>query len=414
MRILFIAHYFHPEPNFFIGLPFAKELARRGHEVQVLTGLPNYPEGSIYDGYRVKFLRRDIIEGIPVIRVPLYPSHDRSALKRILSYISLSISQSSIGPFVVKDADMAFVSQGPATIGLPAMVHKMFRRIPFVYNIQDLWPDSLLSTGMFDNRFGLRLVNKWCNFVYKYAEKIVVIAPGMKNRLIEHGTPESKIEVIYNWCDDSLICRDEKDAPCLSSLGMADKFNIVFAGNIGKAQAMDAVLNAAKILMLDCPNAQFVLIGGGVEVEPLKKKTADMGLSNVKFLARRPISEIGPILRLADVLLVHLKNDPLFQITIPSKTQAYIAIGRPILIGVKGDAADLVEKANAGLRCEPEIPESIARAVRKLYEMPQSERDMMGKSGSEYYDKELSFSIATTKYEKIFESVVEKRNIEFP
>jgi len=360
MRILFIAHYFQPEPNFFVGLPFAKELARRGHQVQVLTGFPNYPGGKIYDGYRIRFFQKEVMEGIPVMRVPLYPSHDRSSFKRTISYLSLSLAQAAMGPFAVNDADIAYVSQGPATIGLPAMTHKTFRHIPFVYNIQDLWPDTLTSTGMFDHSLGLKLIDHWCKWVYKKAAKITVIAPGMKTRLIERGVPAEKIELIYNWCDDDLICRDKPDNQLANSLGLTGKFNIIFAGNIGKAQAIHAVLDAAKLIAEDCPQIQFVFIGGGVEVDPLKQKAADMNLKNIRFLPRRPASEIGPILRLADVLLVHLKDNPLFRITIPSKTQAYLAMGRPVLIGVKGDAAHLVEKAQAGLTCEPENPESIA------------------------------------------------------
>lgn len=405
MRILFIAHYFQPEPNFFVGLPFAKELARKGHEVQVLTGFPNYPGGKIYDGYHIRFLQKENLDGIPIIRVPLYPSHDRSSIRRTLSYLSLSISQATIGLFAVKNADVAYVSQGPASIGWPAIIHKIFRRIPFVYNIQDLWPDTLLSTGMFANHIGLSMVNAWCKLVYKCAAKITVIAPGMKEILINRGVPANKIDVIYNWCDDALIYRGDKNEQLACSLGMANKFNIVFAGNIGKAQAMWAFLDAAKLLTSDCPDVQFVLIGGGVEVEPLKQKSKDMGLSNVLFLARCPISEIGPILRIADVLFVHLKDDPLFRITIPSKTQAYMAVGRPILMGVKGDATDLVTKANAGLACEPGNPHSIAEAVRKLQAMSHAELTAMGENGRRFYKKELSFEVGTRKYEKILETV---------
>ena len=206
MRILFIAHYFQPEPNFFVGLPFAKALRDRGHQVQVLTGFPNYPGGRIYDGYKVKFIHRETLDGIPIIRVPLYPSHDQSSIKRTLSYISLSLSQAVIGPFAVDKADVSYVSQGPATVGWPSIIHKVFRRIPFVYNIQDLWPDTLPSSGMFDSGIGYKLIDKWCKFVYRQAAKIIVISPGMKTALIKRGVPQEKIEVIYNWCDDSLIC----------------------------------------------------------------------------------------------------------------------------------------------------------------------------------------------------------------
>jgi glycosyltransferase involved in cell wall biosynthesis len=322
-----------------------------------------------------------------------------------VSYTSLAVSQSLIGTAVVKSADVAFVNQGPATLGLPACVLRLFRRIPFVYTIQDMWPDSLLSTGMFNNQFGLKLVDMWCKFVYRFASKIVVITPGFKQKLCERGVPEDKIEVIYNWCDDTQLSNVENDHQLAKELGMAGRFNIVFAGNMGPAQAMAAVLEAAGFVASQCPAVQFLLIGSGVEVDSLKTKAAAMGLKNVQFFARRPISEIGKIFCLADVLLVHLRNDPLFQITIPSKTQAYMAIGRPILMGVKGDAADLVTKAKCGLVCEPGNPQSITRAVCKLYAMPKVELNTMGENGKNFYDRELSIDIGARKYEKVFESV---------
>lgn len=409
MRILFIAHYFQPEPNFFVGLPFAKKLVEFGHEVEVLTGFPNYPGGKIYDGYRVKFLQRETLEGIPIMRVPIFPSHDQSSIRRILCYSSLALSESIIGPIIVKPADIAYVSQGPATIGLPACIHRFLRGIPFVYDIKDLWPDVLVSTGMFDSKIGLKLADKWCKFVYKRASKIVVITPGVKKKLIERGVPEEKIEMIYEWCDDSAITNVEENPQLADTLGMRGRFNIVFAGNMGKAQSLGAVLEAAKIISPEYPNVQFVLIGSGVEVEPLKKKVAGLGLNNVLFLPRKPISEIGAILRLADVLLVHLKDEPYLRTAIPSKTQAYLAAGRPILIGVKGDATDLVLKAKAGLACEPENPQSIAEAVRRFQAMSKSELDTMGENGKTFYQQELSFEIGARKYEKIFESVVKEK-----
>jgi len=271
-----------------------------------------------------------------------------------------------------------------------------------------LWPDSLLSTGMLTNRFGLNIVNAWCKFVYKNAAKIVVVSQGLKKRLIERGVPAEKIEVIYNWCDDSLICREEPNQQLAKKLGMDGKFNVVFAGNMGKAQAMDAVIKAALILQNDYKDIQFVLVGSGVEVENLKKMTNELSLDNVKFLGRKPITEIGPILRLADVLFVHLKNDPLFEITIPSKTQAYLATGRPVLIGIKGDAADLVENAEAGLRCEPQNSQNIAETIMKFYEMDKNQLLQMGINGMNYYDHNLSFEIAVQRYLEIFEQTVKK------
>jgi len=323
-----------------------------------------------------------------------------------LCYCSLALSLALLAPFFVKRADIAFVVQGPATIGLPAIIMKWLRSIPFVYNIQDLWPDSLLSTGMFNSKVGLKLVHEWCNFTYRQASKITVISPGVKQRLIERGVPENKVDVLYNWCDDELICRDEPDAQLARNLNLAGKFNIIFAGNIGAAQALDAVFEAAALIEPRYPNIQFVFIGGGTDVERLKSLAEEKKITNVLFLPRMPIEDIGNVLRLADVLLVHLRRDPLFEITIPSKTQAYMASGRPIVMAVEGDAAGLVSRAQAGIPCEPQNPGSIAFAVKRLYMMAREEREQFGINGRNFYERELSFKPAVRRYEKIFSTLM--------
>jgi colanic acid biosynthesis glycosyl transferase WcaI len=402
MRILFVVHHFQPEPNFFVGLPFAKVLAQRGHKVEVLTGFPYYPGNRIYEGYKVRFMQRQIMDGIPVIRVPIYPSHDSSSLRRVACYMSYALSASTIGASVVKKADVAYVGQGPVTVGWPALVVKYLRRIPYILHVMDLWPDTLPATGMFNSPAGLKMLDLWCRLMYRSASTIVVPSLGIKEKLIARGVPSKKVTLIYNWCDDALIYRGPKDEHLAVSLGMSGKFNVVFAGNIGKLQAIGPVIEAAGLLAADCPDVQFVFFGGGVEVESLKQKVTSMKLTNVLFHPRKSINEIGPILCCADVLLVHLQDDPVFRITVPSKTQAYMAIGRPVLMGIKGDAARIVEDAEAGLSCEPENPQSIAEAVRKLHEMPQEKRDEIGANGQRFYDEQMSFQIALERFERVF------------
>lgn len=405
MRILILSQWFDPEPTF-KGLLFAKELAKRGHEVEILTGFPNYPEGKLYDGYKIKFFQREMINGIPVIRVPLYPSHDSNSTNRILNYISFALSASLPGFFLVKRPDVIYVYHPPATIGLPALFLYLFYRTPFVYDIQDLWPDMLAASGMLDNSAALWIIEKWCRFIYSQAAKIVVLSPGFRETLIRRGVLGHKVEVIYNWCEDDKIQATARNEDLARELGMAGRFNIVFAGTMGKAQALDAVLEAALLLRNKLPKVQFVFVGGGIDVGRLKEKTIEQGLTNVRFLSRRPPIEIGDILNLADVLLVHLKDNPLFRITIPSKTQAYMAAGRPILMGVKGDAAALVEKAEAGLTCTPEDPQDIADTIEKFYNMPQQDLALMGHNGKMFYEHELSLRIGASRFEEIFQSVV--------
>jgi colanic acid biosynthesis glycosyl transferase WcaI len=403
MRILFITQWFQPE-DLFKGLPLAKELSKLGHQVEVLTGFPNYPQGRLYYGYKIRFLQRETMEGVSVIRVPLYPSHDKSGLKRIINYISFAFSAAIIGPWVIKKADVAYVYHPPATIGFPAAMIKLLRRIPFVYDVQDLWPDTLAATGMFNNKLGLWLISKWCKFIYKKAGKIVVLSNGFKKALVERGVREDKITVIYNWVDDNLVKPCRKNTVLAEKLGLSGKFNIIFAGNIGKAQALDSVITAANLLRNNSRNIQFVFVGAGIEVENLKQKAKDLGLDNVLFIPQQPMSEIGAILNLADILLVHLKDDPLFRITVPSKIQAYLAVGRPILVGVRGDAADLVIKAKAGLTCIPEDANSIADGVRKFMNMSAQELDTMGKNGTIFYKQNLSLEAGTMHLAQVLES----------
>ena len=404
MRILMLTQWFDPEPTF-KGLLFAKELSKRGHSVEVLTGFPNYPGGKIYNGYRIKFFQREFIDGISIIRVPLYASHDSNAIKRIGNYITFALSASFIGSFLVKRPDVIYVYHPPATVGLPAFLLHLLHRVPFVYDIQDLWPDTLEATGMVGNKLALRMVDRWCRYIYSQAARIVVLSPGFREMLIRRGVPEHKIEVIYNWCEEDKIQSTARNKSLARELGMTGRFNVVFAGTMGKAQALDAVLGVARLLRDKLPKIQFVFVGGGIDVDKLKEKAIGQKLTNIRFLPRRPSSEIGSILNLADVLLVHLRNDPLFRITIPSKTQAYMATGRPILMGVKGDAAALVEKAEAGLTCIPEDPQDIAATVEKFYNMTHEELALMGHNGIMFYEQELSLQIGASRFEKIFRSV---------
>lgn len=400
MKILILTQWFFPEP-IFKGLPFAKELVRRGHEVQVLTGFPNYPGGNLYPGYRVKPIQYQTIEGISVIRVPLYPSHDSSSIRRILNYVSFALSAALLAPLLVKRADIAYVFHAPATIALPAIVLKIFRRIPFIYDINDLWPDSLAASNMLGNRFLLKCVDLWCNLTYRLASQITVNAPGVKTVLIERGVPESKIDIIYNWCDEVQRSTNRNEITALE-LSLSEKFNLVFAGTMGKVQGLDAVIDAAKIVERQQPDIQFVFVGGGIEVERLKGRLVSEDVRNCLFLPRLPISEIGTILALADALLVHLQDSPLFRISIPSKTGAYMFSGKPILMAVRGDAANLVKAANAGICCNPDSPEDIAKSVLHLYGMSNSKKEQMGRDGQKFYESEISLKIGAEKFERVF------------
>ena len=404
MRILMITQLFQPEPNHLKGLAFAKEMVKLGHEVEVLTGFPNYPGGKIYSGYRQCWRQRETIDGVSIIRVPLYPDHSGSGFRRILCYLSLALSACIPGLFLVRRPDVVHVYQGPATLALPALLLRLLRGVPFILDVQDLWPESVTSSGMLVMPGLTYILTKWCDLAHRFADKIVVLSPGYKGVLATHGVDISKIAVVYNWCDESQIpvCKMSGDP-----FRLAGRFNVIYAGNLGRVQALDAVLDAASLLRDVHPDIMFVFVGDGIDSDRLKDTAASKYLDNVRFISRQPVAEIGAILEKANALLIHLRDDSLCRVGIPQKTQAYLSAGRPIIVAVKGNAADLVVEAQAGISCEPEQPASIAAAVKNLYALSVEERAHMGNNGRAYYDKHLALSVGVTQMESLFKGSAE-------
>lgn len=397
MRVLIITQWFDPEPTF-KGLLFAKELVQQGNEVEVITGFPNYPGGKVYEGYKIKALQKESIEGVDIARVALYPSHDSSALKRIANYTSFFVTSLFYGLFKANKADVIYAYNPPLTTALSAVIVGKMRKMPVVIDIQDLWPDTLEATGMISNKRVLKLISKFCDFTYKYAQEIVVLSPGFKQRLIDRGVPEDKVSVIYNWCNETLLsnAKPNKDIMPLSG------FNVVFAGNIGKAQGMDSIINAAEILSEQNVNANVVIVGDGVSLSDTKQLVLEKELTNVFFIPRVPMEEVGAILSAADALLVHLNENELFRITIPSRTQAYLASGKPIIMGVSGDASELINESDAGVVCKPDDPQSLADAIACLANLPPEQLATKSENAKEFYYNNLSLSCGIEKFLRVF------------
>ncbi len=401
IRVLLLTQWFDPEPTF-KGLVFARELVRQGFEVEVLTGFPNYPGGKVYPGYKIKLLQRELSDGVQVTRVPLYPNHGQSAVKRILNYASFAASALVYGLFVAKRADVIYAYHPPLTVGITASLIRMFRRIPVVYDIQDMWPDTLRATGMIDNPRALNMVETVCQWVYRRVDHIVVLSPGFKRLLIQRGVPAPKVEVIYNWADEAALAAPQGQLP--ADFPGVERFRILFAGNMGKAQALDTVLDAAALLQAHGSRVCFVMLGGGVEVSRLKLRAAELKLQNLIFLPPVPMAEVGTLLHAADALLVHLRKDPLFEITIPSKTQAYMTVGKPLLMAVNGDAADLVLQSGGGVVAESENAEALARAAEGLAALAPEQLRIMGQRAEHYYQEHLALAVGVAKFGEIFKN----------
>ena len=405
-RILLITQWFDPEPTF-KGILFAKELVSRGFEVEVITGFPNYPGGTLYDGYRVKVIQKEVIDGVLVTRVPLFPSHDKSKLGRVFNYLSFAFSSLIYGLFFSKRADIIYAYHPPLTVGISVLTIKLFRRVPVVLDIQDMWPDTLKATGMISNSRLLRFVSKVCNLIYSGVTKIVVLSPGFKNLLIDRGVPENKIEIIYNWADERVLRTKNIEMP--KEFESIEGFKVLFAGNIGQAQGLNVVLDAALLLKDDVPNIHFLVLGRGLKLDDLKRRAKELNLDNVHFLPAVGMEKVGSFLGSADALLIHLNSDPLFEITIPGKTQAYMAVGKPIIMGVSGDASSIVLRADCGVCFEPKNSVALAEAAKGLMLLDSTDIQRLGKNAERFYDENLSVKVGVDSFEKVFNEVIDMR-----
>lgn len=389
MRILYLSQWFEPEPNNSKTETFLRGLQQRGHTLTVCTGFPNYPGGKLYPGYRIRPFMRETLMGFEVHRVPLYPSHGTSSVGRVLNYLSFWFSALIYGLIRGSRFDLVYVYHPPITVGLAAALYGWVRRLPFVIEIQDLWPDSVAASDMTGTSTLARVIGSVCNFVYARAAGIVVQCPGMKARLIERGVPEAKVNVVYNWTDEDAIAQP---APLAIPALDGDAPTIVYAGNLGRAQTVSTIVHAARLAADSAPDLRVLIVGDGVEEQSLRDLARDIGATNVVFHDRVTRAEVASIYPRAAALIVSLTRQDLFAYVIPTKTQAYMAAGRPLLMSVNGDAARLVEAAQAGLTVEPEDAEQMADAMVTFARMSQAERDAMGARGAAYYREHLSFA----------------------
>lgn len=406
MQVLTLSQWYIPEPDVKIHL-LGKDLVERGHQVTAITGFPNYPQGRIYPGYHQRAWQWEEMDGVRVLRLPLYPDHSRSAVRRSLNYLSFATSASLLGPALCGPADVMWVYHPPLTVGIPAWWIGLLRQVPFVYEIQDIWPETVAATGMMTNSAALHWLGKLGQFVYRQAAAIIVISPGFRQNLIAKGVPPEKIHVIPNWADEGIYHPVPPDRALADQYGLTGRFNVIYGGNLGIAQAMQNILAAAALLR-DLPAIQFVLIGDGVDEVALRQQATEQRLNNVCFIGRHPAERMPYFFALADALLVHLKRDPLFEITIPGKITAYLACGRPIVSSVLGDAADVVQDAGAGLVCPPEDPAALAQAVRDLYEMPAEQREGMSQAGRRAFLANYTRQALMDRYEALLTEVAER------
>lgn len=406
MKIAMFTQWWPPEPSAVVA-SLGRELARRGNDVEVLTGFPNYPTGKLYPGHRIRWRVIEEADGdgdLRTIRVPLFPSHDANAVRRAANYLSYGVTASTIGLASLRKADVAYVYHPPITAAWPARIQRRLRGVPFVLHIQDLWPESVTHAGMLDRSRGLRLAERMlgrtCLAAYEAAAHIVVISPGFKSILVERGIAPEKISVILNWVDETVHHDASADPEARNLLGPSDRRVLLYAGNMGNYQGLDAAIRAAASLPSEV-GLDLVLMGDGLARPVLMELIAELGAPHVRMLPAVPIEQSLQFLASADAHLISLVDLPFFAATIPGKTQVALAQGRPSVVGVRGDAADLVRSAEAGIVAEPNEA-GFRKAFQELSELSDTELIRLGANARAYYTQRLSLARAAEGFESIF------------
>lgn len=411
MKVLIVTQYFWPE-NFRIN-DLAEGLVERGHEVTVLTGIPNYPEGQFTPGYGWLKKTREVYKGVRILRVPLLPRGNGSGLRLALNFFSFALSACVLSPIICRGKyDLIFVFEpSPITVGLPALVLKKVKSIPILFWVQDLWPESLAATGAVRSPQILRWVENLVRFIYQGCDKILVTSRGYFTPILALGIDKNKL-LYFPQSVEELYKPVAVDSGAAEVSLLPEGFRILFAGNIGAAQSFETILDAAERLAAHS-EIQWVIVGDGrmrawVEAEVQRRNL----MGTVHLLGRHPVESMPRFFALADALLVTLKKEPIFALTIPGKVQSYLACGKPIIAALDGEGSNLVREALAGLACPAEDAEALATAVLAMYQMPIAQRQEMGQSGHRYYLENFNREMLISKLEAWMDEVSAGRKSE--
>lgn len=391
MRIGFVTQWFPPEPGTVVPAAIAEGLRAAGHEVEVLTGFPNYPTGTLLEGYRVRPYQRETTpSGIPVHRAPLWPNHDARAVARMANYLSFAAGASLVARTRVPRPDVWLVYSSPATAVLPVVRLLRRQRVPYFLLVQDLWPDSVTGSGFVGGRAGTaieRALTRFCDASYRHAGGIGVISPGMRDVLVSRGVPTSIIHDTPNWVsDDHLLPTTPTSAALKAELGLPEGRLWMYAGNLGELQGLDGLVEA----FARRPDAHLVLLGDGVARPRLGALVERLGATNVHLPGPVPTDRVGRWIAASDIQVVSLQDTPLLRVTMPSKVQAALAAARPMLVHAAGDAASVVTGARCGWTARPGDSAAIDAAVDAGLALSDDALSVMGARARETYEHHYS------------------------
>ena len=389
MKILIITQYYFPENFKSNDLSF--ELQKRGYDVTVLTGLPNYPEGKMYEGYGIFKNRNQIINGVKIIRSLLLLRGNGGGIRLFLNYFSFAFFASLKAFFLNfnNKYDAVIVHEpSPITQFYPALLLKKLQNVPIYFWVMDLWPESLETAGGVNNKFVLNFFKKMVIKFYKNSEKILITSKGFRKSILEKGNFTDKLVYFPNWAEDTISKGEQNyEIPILPG-----GFKVMFAGNVGEAQDLEAIMRAAKELK-DYPEIKFIIVGDGRKMPFVKEFVLENNLQNsVITVGRFPVEAMASFFAKADVMLVSLKDNEIFNLTVPAKIQAYMSASKPILAMLNGEGAEIIEEAQCGISVAAGDAENLSKTILKMSNLPEIELDKMCKNSRNYFIKNYQLS----------------------
>lgn len=383
MNILVVCQYYYPEP--FRITDICESLVKKGYDVTVLTGLPNYPEGYILEDYRNGKKRNETINGVKVIRC-FEIGRGNSNLKLFLNYISYAISATIKSLFLKEKFDVVLVNQlSPVMMGIPAMVYKKKNHKKMLFYCLDLWPDSLAAGGIKEDSIIYKIFFKISKWIYSSADTILVTSSMFKNYFENIlGISNINIKHLPQYAEDLFIQVENNVTTKVTASMKGKRYNFVFAGNIGDMQSVETIIKTAKELQMS-PDIAFHIVGDGSRLEECKKLANDLRITNIKFYGRQPLEAMPKFYDMADAMLITLKDNKTLSYTLPGKIQTYMAAGKPIIGAINGETRYVIEQARCGLCCEAENYRGLADLVLEF--CSSNKKEEMGENAQKYYLK---------------------------
>lgn len=406
MKLLVVSQYYYPE-QFRIN-DICKEWVKRGYEVTVLTGIPNYPEGKFYKEYNFFKKRKEIIDGIEIIRIPIIP-RGKNSIMLLLNYLSFVISGFFFAKFTTRKFDKVFTYEvSPITQALPGIWYAKRRKIESILYIMDLWPESIeLATGKRNDKL-FKIIDKLVNYIYKNTDKILTSSKSFKKDIIQKGQRSEKVEFWPQYAEEFYCNKNNRPSEIIDE----NKFKIIFTGNIGYAQGLDILINTAQILKEKNENIVFYLVGNGRAKEQLKKKTQENRVEEmIKFIDKKPAQEIPTYINACDATFISLKSNYISEKILPAKLQSYLASGKPIIGCAKGEIEEVINLADAGICCNEEDEKKLAQKIIELKNKTKEELEQYGVNARKYYEENYEKNYLLNRMDNILKNKEESINV---